>query len=101
MPTDYLKIARDIVLKHIDKTQYDVFLFGSRACGNFHSRSDIDIGILGKQPLNMMVRLNIEEALEQSIVPFKVDVVDFANASDTFKTEAFKEIVYWNKMESA
>jgi len=40
---DYLSIAREIVLKHIDIQNYNVFLFGSRAVGNVSKFSDLCI----------------------------------------------------------
>jgi len=49
---DYLSIAREIVLKHIDVQNYNVFLFGSRAVGNVSKFSDIDIGVMGTKPLD-------------------------------------------------
>jgi predicted nucleotidyltransferase len=40
----YLKLAHDLVLSHIEKDDYAVFLFGSRAAGKSGRGTDIDIG---------------------------------------------------------
>jgi predicted nucleotidyltransferase len=93
---DYLKITQQIILKHIDTKNYSVFLFGSRACGNAKSYSDIDIGISGNKALSSIIKANIENELDESIVPYKVDIVDFLRVSEDFKKYAFKKIVKWN-----
>ena len=92
---DYIAITRQIVLKHIDTSQYRVFLFGSRACGNFRHNSDIDVGIWGKERIPLTAKLAIEEELEESIVPYKVDIVDFSLVDETFKKFALEKIVEW------
>lgn len=92
---DYIALTRQIVLKHIDTSQYRVFLFGSRACGNFRHNSDIDVGIWGKERIPLKAKIAIEEELEESIVPYKVDIVDFTLVDDTFKKYALERIVEW------
>jgi len=73
-----------------------VFLFGSRAKGNTSSTSDIDIGILPKKPLNNTILWELQEIIEESFVPYDVDLVDFYNISDTFKQQALKNTIPWN-----
>ncbi len=97
---DYVALTKQIVLQQVDKLQYDVFLFGSRATALHHEMSDIDIGFSGKEPLPVLIKSAIEENLEQSIVPFKVDLVDFSKVSDSFRNQALKKVVYWNKVNS-
>ena len=55
MTFDYIDIVKQIVLKHIPKDNFAVFLFGSRADGNAKPLSDIDIGILGPEPLPTII----------------------------------------------
>lgn len=93
---NYVAIARDLVLKYIDTTQFKVFLFGSRACGNARFNSDIDIGVWGSNRLSIQQKNAIEEALEESIIPFKVDIVDFTLADENFKKYALRKIVEWS-----
>lgn len=96
MKYDYLEIAKQITLKNTPLDNYAVFLFGSRAAGNAHLMSDIDIGFLGKKALPVMVKALLEDALDESIVPFRVDMIDFYNVDGTFKNEALKKITIWN-----
>ena len=90
-----VELVKQIVLNHIDTNQYKVFLFGSRACGNAKKYSDIDVGILGNQKFSIIKKFDIEDAIDESIVPYKVDLVDFFGVDNKFKSEALKKIVIW------
>jgi predicted nucleotidyltransferase len=93
---DYLSIAKEIVLKHIDVQNYNVFLFGSRAVGNCSKFSDIDIGVMGTKPLDPRIIFEMEYELDESLVPYKVDIVDFFYVDEAFKNMALKKIIEWN-----
>lgn len=83
---------KKIIFQFLDPKKYKVFIFGSRAKGKAGKYSDYDIGILGKRPLPSYLKVLIEEALEESNLPFKVDIVDFSNVSKDFKKVALKKI---------
>lgn len=72
------------------------FLFGSRAIGSEGFASDIDIGILPQEPLNKFIIPEIQEIIEESFIPYKVDLVDFYNVSEPFKQQALSKIILWN-----
>lgn len=93
---NYIDIVKEMVLKRVPLDDYTVFLFGSRAVGNNHPMSDIDVGIWGEKPLSVTIKLDLEEELEECIVPFKIDVVDFHSLSDEFKHYALEKIDVWN-----
>ena len=86
---DILKseIAR-IAGKHLDTGKYRVFFFGSRVRGNSTPRSDIDIGIEGREELPLRVKGEIEEEIEALPVLYEMDVVDFTAASEKFRNFA-------------
>jgi predicted nucleotidyltransferase len=93
----YIEFARDIILKNIDKDEYTVFLFGSRVGESCPYDSDIDIGIIGGQPLGKLYYKIIDE-LENSIIPYKVEIVDFKTVSLEFKNMVLKgRIILWNR----
>jgi predicted nucleotidyltransferase len=100
MNKNYISVVRNIVLQKVPLDKYAVFLFGSRATGNARKMSDIDVGILGNEPLNTIIKLDIEEDLDESIVPYKVDIIDFFRMDTAFKKEALSEIQIWNCPES-
>jgi len=81
---NYIDIVKQIVLKHIPKNEFAVFLFGSRAVGNANSLSDIDVGIMGTKPLPTLIMADLDSDLEESIVPFKIDLIDFYQVDKAF-----------------
>lgn len=93
---DYLSIAKEIVIKHVDVQNYKVFLFGSRAVGNVSNFSDLDIGFMGTKPLDPRTIFEMEHELEESLVPYKVDIVDFFYVNEAFKKMALKKTIEWN-----
>jgi len=94
--TKYIDLARQIVLREVSTDEYAVFLFGSRTEKRHSQTSDIDIGILGKRPLPLEVRAHLLELLNDSDIPYHVDVVDFFTADPEFKKHALKKSIVWN-----
>lgn len=86
---------KKIIFKHLSPKEYQVFLFGSRSEGNNNPKSDYDVGILGRQPVPTLTLMAIQEELENSDIIFKVDVVDFYQASPRFRELAMKNIKSW------
>ncbi len=71
-----------------------IFLFGSRAVGEQSKSADIDIGVMsGKLDRKMIFK--IKEIIDESFVPFKVDIVDFSKVDENFKKKALRKIVLW------
>jgi predicted nucleotidyltransferase len=89
----YLPIVQKIIRKFIPAKQYQVFVFGSWAKQQNDQFSDLDIGVLGNERLHAVVKINLESALQESIVPFKVDIVDFFTVSASFKQEALQHSI--------
>ena len=87
------KAVKETVSKYLPKG-YQVFIFGSRAEGRARRWSDIDVGILGEKRVPLSVLGLMNEELENSSIPLKVDVVDFSRVSKDFREEALKEVVY-------
>jgi len=93
---DYLNIVKQIVLKHVPKDEFAIFLFGSWAVGNAKTLSDIDVGILGTKPLPTLIMADLESDLEESIVPFKTHLIDSYQVDKAFKYDALRTIQIWN-----
>jgi predicted nucleotidyltransferase len=92
----YINIAKNIILKYVPKNDYAVFLFGSRADGTAKKTSDIDIGFIGSQPLSSVLKADMEYELGESIIPYKVDLIDFSMTNNDFRQIALKNIIVWN-----
>jgi predicted nucleotidyltransferase len=67
-------------------------LFGSRADGTAHERSDIDIGIEGPQPVPQATLASIQEELEEAPTLYTIDVVDFRRVSEKFRRVAQRRL---------
>lgn len=83
----------EIIGRHLDLTQYRLFLFGSRATGKASTFSDYDIGLEGAQPVPFDELLRIKNDLEDSDIVYNVDVVDFGRTSNSFKKIAKQAII--------
>ena len=57
---DYIDIAKQIVLKHVPNDAFAIFLFGSGAVRNAKPLFDIDKGLLGTEPLPMIVKAHLD-----------------------------------------
>ena len=90
--TEAATYAAAIVRRHLPDPAYRVFLFGSRAEGTAHSRSDIDIGIEGPAPVPREAMALIEEELEEAPTLYTIEVVDFARVAEGFRRVASRRI---------
>lgn len=88
------KQIKNIIFQFLNPRKYRVFIFGSRATGKAREFSDYDIGILNKKkkPIPSEEKIFIEEALEESDIPSKVEIIDFSIVSDKFKRMALTKI---------
>lgn len=92
---DPLGEARAIVLDGLRGTDCRVFLFGSRVRGDVHDASDVDVAILPRRVLPLGTLSRIREALEDSTLPFTVDLVDLSDVDPAFRTRVEREGVPW------
>jgi len=78
-----------------------VWAFGSRATGRRVRRfSDLDIAMEGEElPFDEMALLR--EALDESRLPFKVDVVELGNLAPEFRSRIQPELVLVQGPESS
>ncbi len=90
-----LERLKNIVLDEIADANVKVYLFGSWARGEERRSSDIDIALdwVGGAPPDKLARLR--EVLEESDVPFRVDVVDLSTAGEALVSKVGKEGVLW------
>ena len=85
-------IVHDILQKYVP--QFEVWVFGSRAKWRAREFSDLDLAIISDTPVSLDVRSTLSEAFSESDLPWKVDVVDWATTSDSFrKIIAQKKVV--------
>lgn len=79
-----LRIVKEI-LARILPPGYQTFVFGSRATGiHLKPWSDLDLVICGPEPLSFSLSGQLREAFDESLLPWKVDIVDRATVSEAF-----------------
>lgn len=90
-----LQQVRQIILEKLGKHSAQVFLFGSQATGRAVGASDIDVAVLPKDELPVGLLSLVREALEQSNIPFRVDLVDLSKADESFRQRVMREGIQW------
>ncbi len=98
---DDLKLVRQLVLGGLGDAPARVYLFGSRATGNARPASDIDVAVWPLAELPVGTLALIREALEESLIPFTVDLVDLCNTDDAFRARVLAEGIAWHEPKNA
>ena len=83
LPPQDLKIVCEILKTYA--SDYSVWAFGSRVKGHAKKYSDLDLVIMTQQPLSFSKMAILKEAFDESDLPIRVDVVDWAETSDAFR----------------
>lgn len=94
-----LKVLESMVKDAFKDSAVKIVLFGSRARGDYVKSSDIDIGILPRDKINKKKLVLLREKVENSNVPYKVDVVDLSQASKEFTEKALREGIIWKNWQ--
>ena len=70
-----------------------IYVFGSRATGiRLKPFSDLDLAIDNHQPLQLHEELDIKEALDESNIPYRVDIIDLKTIDPGFLKIIEKDI---------
>lgn len=62
-----------------------VMVLGSRATDQAKPYSDLDIAIMGDEPLSLKEMALLKEAFAESDLPFRVDVIQWCKTSEEFR----------------
>jgi type I restriction enzyme S subunit len=77
------EIVRGLIERHVPGRE--VWAFGSRAKGSAKPFSDLDLAILGDQPLTLSTLAGLADDFSESDLTFKVDIVDWATTGERFR----------------
>ena len=80
---DHWAIVCSILRQHVPDRE--VLAFGSRATWTAKDYSDLDLAIMGDEPLTRDATSALAEGFGESDLPFKVDVVDWAKIDNIFR----------------
>jgi type I restriction enzyme S subunit len=78
-----LSIVQDVLRRHVPERE--VWAFGSRARHTAKKFSDLDLAVIGETPLGLALQAAMNEAFQESALPFKVDLVDWASITPAFR----------------
>ncbi|MBM7600621.1 putative nucleotidyltransferase [Virgibacillus halotolerans] len=90
-----LILLKNILMKTLTDVQVNIYLFGSWARNEEKRTSDIDIALQSDEeiPINKMVELR--ENIEESMLPYHVDIVDLSKASPNLVENVMREGIMW------
>ena len=83
MRPDHIELVQRILRQHVPSAE--VWAFGSRAKWLARDTSDLDLCIRATAALSFEKMGTLREAFEESNLPYKVDVVDWATTSESFR----------------
>lgn len=100
--TDQIDITPEeqaIVLRILNEIVPDreVRAFGSRVTGKTKPFSDLDLAIMGNEPLLLETQARLEDAFSESDLPWKVDVLDWALVDNDFRKNFCINCIIKNK----
>jgi predicted nucleotidyltransferase len=75
--------VRSVLRAHLPP-DVDVAVFGSRAGGRVKRFSDLDLVLEGPKPLPLSLLAILAEAFDESLLPFKVDLIDRRAVGEEF-----------------
>lgn len=91
-----LEEVRRIVMDAVGGGKATVYLFGSWARGEATSLSDIDVAIEPHIALPQGTLARLRERLEESHIPYRVDVVDLRRVTPVFRRRVLAEGIQWS-----
>ena len=77
------RIVQDILASIVPHRE--VWAFGSRAQFTAKPYSDLDLAVIGQQPVSLANMADLSDAFSNSDLPYKVDVVDWATTTEPLK----------------
>jgi hypothetical protein len=91
----HLAELRSVVLRALGGPVATVYLFGSFAIGGRHRASDVDLALEAPEPLSRDLLARLREQIEESHVPYRVDVVDLSEADASFRERVKRTGKVW------
>ena len=86
-----LETVQRILQEHVP--ELEVRAFGSRVSWTARETSDLDLALMTTQPLDLLRVAKMREAFDESDLPFRVDLVDWASTSKNFRKVIEREYV--------
>ncbi len=79
-----LAIIKTIVKQYLPGKE--ICIFGSRTTSTYKPYSDVDLCVMGEEPLTLRQMAELREAFSESRLSMRVDVVDWASTTSEFRS---------------
>ena len=89
----HFQIVQDLAINPLKLQGAHIWIFGSRARGDHRPFSDLDILFKANRPLPSGLLGKINESLEESHLPIKVDIVEESDLAESYKENVFRDRV--------
>ncbi len=86
---------KTLVTDFLKDEKVTILIFGSRARKENLPFSDVDIGIIPHGRLNDIKLALLREKIEDSSIPYKVDIVNLSEVSQDFRKQVLKDAIIW------
>ena len=83
VPPQAREIVLDVLARHLPDRE--VRLMGSRLTGGAKPFSDLDLIVIGDEPLALGTLAELRDAFDDSDLPFVVDIIEWSSASEAFR----------------
>lgn len=83
LTTHQLEIVKKILKNRV--SNYTVWVFGSRVKGTSKKTADLDLAIISDKPLPQELKIDLAHDFDESLLPFKVDIVDWSETNNEFR----------------
>ena len=90
--SDWKEVDR-LAIQPLQLAGATVYVFGSRARGDHRQNSDLDLLFEMKDKLKLFELGSIKDALEDSSIPVKVDLVDLDDVAESYLKGILKDRV--------
>ena len=91
--SEHLKTVETILSEFVPDCE--VRAFGSRCNGTARKYSDLDLCVCGNEKLDWKLLANLKDALMESDLPFRVDLLDYHAVPEHFRKNIDNgEVVY-------
>jgi len=94
LQADALACVIRLLQQHVP--QAEVWAFGSRVQGTAMPYSDLDLAVVGAEKLPKQSLYQLQEAFQESDLPFRVDVLDWHRITPEFRQHIRQqhEVIY-------
>ena len=98
MRVEHAAIVREVLRAHLPPGAR-AYVFASRAHGGARRYSDLDLALEWERPLGLRLIGEIAEALSESDLPYKVDIVDLLTVDPGFRARIVADCAAFDTAE--